>query len=161
MNLTLLNSILSRIIRVFLGSVILLSSMLLFINVAMRYLFLSPIFWAEELTRYLMVWLIFIGAGALAGGAEGHISVNIITRILSPRGNVLLTGLVSLICVLFCATLTYYSWHHAMRIRSAHQVTAALGLPMWWAYFAVPCGSFFMTLRYLGHLLKGLRGNPS
>lgn len=160
MRLTILNSILSRVIRVTLGCIILFSSILLFINILMRYLFLSPIFWAEELTRYLMVWLIFLGAGELAG-AEGHISVNVITRFLSPRSNVLLTRLVNLFCFLFCAALTYYSWHHAMRVHSAHQVTAALGLPMWWAYLAIPCGSSLMALRYLEQFSNGLIGNPS
>ncbi len=134
-----------------LGAIILFSSLLLFTNVVMRYVFLKPIFWAEELASYLMVWLIFMGAAAVAGG-EGHVSVNILTRFLSPRGNRALALLVNLFCMLFCLALAYYSWGHTMRVRGAHQVTAAMDLPMWWAYLAVPVGSGLMALRYAARL---------
>jgi TRAP-type C4-dicarboxylate transport system permease small subunit len=45
--------------------------------VLLRYVFLHPIFWADELARYLMVWMIFLGAGKVAGN-EGHVSVTIL-----------------------------------------------------------------------------------
>lgn len=138
---------LSKATRALLGGIMLVTSLLLFTNVIMRYVFNSPIFWAEELARYLMVWLIFLGAGELSA-REGHISVNLITRLLGPQGNLVLQRTVGLICLLFCAVLTYYSWRHTMRIRSAHQTTAALDLPMWWAYLAIPVGSALMTVRY-------------
>lgn len=141
----------ARTTRGVLGAIILFSSLLLFTNVVMRYVFLKPIFWAEELASYLMAWLIFLGAAAVAGG-EGHISVNIVTRFLGPRGNRTLAILVNLFCMLFCLALAYYSWKHTMRVRGALQVTAAMALPMWWAYLALPVGSGLMALRYAARL---------
>ncbi|WP_419779908.1 TRAP transporter small permease [Maridesulfovibrio sp.] len=150
------DNVLSFIIKSMLGSIILFASVLLFTNVVMRYLFLAPIFWAEELARYLMVWLIFLGASQVAG-VEGHISVNIITRILGTRGNLYLSKLGNLFSLIFCVALTYYSWKHTMRVCNAQQVTAALDLPMWWAYLAVPAGSALMSLRYAFQLF-GYKG---
>lgn len=141
-------------IRITLGVIILGTSLLLFLNVVMRYLFLSPIYWAEELARYLMVWLIFLGSGYLAG-QQDHISVNIITRFLGSRGNLILETFVNLVNVVFCAALTYYSWRHVMRVCSAHQVTPALEMPMWLAYLAIPAGGALMTLGYVLSLLSG------
>jgi C4-dicarboxylate transporter DctQ subunit len=146
------NKLISRLIRTVLGSLLLFASLLLFTNVILRYLFLSPIFWAEELARYLMVWLIFLGAGELAGG-EGHISVNIVPNRLGKRAELVTYRLVQLLCLVFCASLTLYSWEHTMRIRSAHQLMAALELPMWWAYLAIPVGSALMTVRYGSQLV--------
>ncbi len=142
-----LSALLSRSIRAILGSILLFASLLLFANVVLRYLFLSPIFWAEELARYLMVWLIFLGAGELAG-KEGHISVNLVTHLLSARQNRTLSRCVHLLCCCFCLVLSWYSWQHALRIRGAHQVTAAMGAPMWLAYLAIPAGSLLMSVKY-------------
>ena len=147
-----LNNLLSKSARNLLGGIIFFSTLLLFANVVMRYVFLAPIYWAEELARYLMVWLIFLGAGVVAGGEE-HISINIVTRVLSPKGNTLLTRVIALICLLFSAALVYYSWRHTMRVRLAGQTTAALDLPMWWAYLAIPVGSAMMTLQYTWQLI--------
>lgn len=153
-----LDTAISVLIRAALGGIILFSSLLLFVNVVMRYVFLAPIFWAEELARYLMVWLIFLGAGEVAGG-EGHISVDALIRSLSPRAKALLSCLSSLISLSFCIVLTYYGWRHAMRVRLSAQVTAALDLPMWWAYMAIPVGSALMALRYAQRLTRRKREN--
>jgi len=139
--------------RNLLGAIIIFFTLLLFANVVMRYIFLAPIYWAEELARYLMVWLIFLGAGVVVG-EEGHISINVATRFLSPKGNALLTRVIALICLLFSAALVYYSWQHTMRVRLAGQTTAALDLPMWWAYLAIPVGSALMTLQYARQLIR-------
>jgi C4-dicarboxylate transporter DctQ subunit len=154
-----LSTILSACIKSILGSIMIFASLLLFINVIMRYIFLAPIFWAEELARYLMVWLIFLGASEVAG-AEGHISVNILTKFLGPGGTTFMRRLVSILCCIFCVILTYYSWRHTMRVRSAHQITAALDLPMWWAYLAIPAGSALMALRYALELFRDKEPAP-
>jgi TRAP-type C4-dicarboxylate transport system permease small subunit len=49
-------------------------AVLVFANVVSRYLFNFSIIWVEELTRYMMVWVGFIGSGlVLRFGA--HIAV--------------------------------------------------------------------------------------
>jgi len=145
------NAILTAVIQNILGGIILFSSLLLFVNVVMRYVFLAPIFWAEELARYLMVWLIFLGAGLLAG-EEGHISVNAITRFLNPRSKLMLSRIVRIFGLIFCAVLTWYGWKHTMSVRNSLQVTAALDIPMWLTYLAIPVGGAIMVLRYATHL---------
>ena len=145
------NAILTSVIQNILGGIILFSSLLLFINVVMRYVFLAPIFWAEELARYLMVWLIFLGAGLLAGD-EGHISVNAITRFLNPRANLMLSRIVRVVGIIFSVVLTWYGWKHTMSVRSSLQVTAALDIPMWLTYLAIPVGGTIMVVRYLMHM---------
>lgn len=51
---------------------------LIFINVVLRYVFNSGITWSEEFSRFLFVWMIFLGAiGALKDnqhlGVDGHL----------------------------------------------------------------------------------------
>ncbi len=53
-------------------------------QVAMRYLFNSPLVWSEELAVYVMVWMTFIGSVICMRDNE-HIEVTILTDYL-PQG---------------------------------------------------------------------------
>ena len=152
-----LSAVLERVETSILAGILLFSALLLFANVLLRYLFLHPIFWAEELARYLMVWMIFLGAGKVAGG-EGHISVPVLTDRLPPGLRRVWDWVVTFLCLAFCATLTWYSLKHTLRVQSARQATAALELPMWMAYLSLAVGGASMTLRYAIRLASGVIG---
>jgi len=148
----------SRILeRNFLAGAIIFSSLLLFVNVVMRYIFLLPIYWAEELSRYLMVWMIFIGASqvTLQGG---HIAVDIVPRLLSKRANLTLALVINLVCILFSIVLAYFSYKQMTRVKGAHQISPAMELPMWIAYLAIPLGTVLMLIRYIQQVILRLRG---
>ena len=59
-------------------------AMLVFANVVSRYVLNYSLIWVEELTRYLMVWVGFLGAGLLRLGA--HIAVDAFQDLLRARG---------------------------------------------------------------------------
>ena len=79
-----LNQISDKMEKAFLAGAIIVCSLLLFVNVVLRYIFLAPIYWAEELVRYLMVWMIFIGASQVTLWG-GHVAVDIVPRVLSKK----------------------------------------------------------------------------
>ena len=59
-------------------------AVLVFANVVSRYLLNASIIWVEELTRYMMVWVGFLGSGlVLRLGA--HIAVDILQDRLPRR----------------------------------------------------------------------------
>ena len=60
----------------FIGAALAFTSALLFVNVFLRYVFLAPINWAEELTLYLMVWIVFVG-GSVAVRTRGHMAIDL------------------------------------------------------------------------------------
>lgn len=143
----------SRLERDFLGATILFTSLLLLANVILRYIFNYSIYWAEELVRYLMVWVIFLGSSQVAKH-EGHITVDILYRAVGPKVKVFLDYLVNVVAILFCLVLAYYSYHQTMRVYSSQQISPALELPMWLTYLSIPLGSFLMAIRYLVHLFN-------
>ena len=53
--------ILDRVEDVFCAASLLLTALVLFANVVLRYVFSASTSWAEELIRYLMIWITFIG----------------------------------------------------------------------------------------------------
>jgi C4-dicarboxylate transporter, DctQ subunit len=140
----------------FIGAALAFTSGLLFVNVVLRYVFLAPINWAEELTLYLMVWIVFVG-GAVAVRTRGHIAIDLLPLALSPANRRRLAIAVALAALAFFAWFFWYSGQHVLRVRAAGQTTPVMEAPMWLAYLAMPAGSFLMGLRTLQQLYRVLR----
>ena len=56
-----LDAALARAGEVLIGVLLLAASLLLFADVVARYGFNDAFSWAEELTRYAIVWMVFVG----------------------------------------------------------------------------------------------------
>jgi TRAP-type transport system small permease protein len=65
-------------------AVLALMAVIVFATVALRYLTDSSLIWSEEVSRYLMIWLTFLGIGPVFR-IGGHIAVDSLHNVL-PRG---------------------------------------------------------------------------
>jgi C4-dicarboxylate transporter DctQ subunit len=130
----------------FVGGALAFAGALLFVNVVLRYLFLAPISWAEELTLYIMVWIGFVGS-SVAIRTRGHIAIDLLPLALSAAGRRRLAVFVAITVLAFLAVFIIYSGQHTLRVRSVGQVTPVMQAPMWLAYLAMPAGSALMFLR--------------
>jgi TRAP-type C4-dicarboxylate transport system permease small subunit len=82
---------------------------LVFTNVVLRYLFNSGIATSEELSRWLLVWLTFLGA-IVALRQHAHLGVDTLVRMLPARGK-LFCFVASYLLMLYAdALLTIGSW---------------------------------------------------
>jgi len=117
-----------------------------FANVVSRYLLNFSIIWVEELTRYMMVWVGFLGAGlVLRLGA--HIAVEAFQDLLPRRAaQVLRAGIVALLAATFAA-MTWLGVRYAAF--AWEQETPALNWSTGAIYLAIPIGSALM----LAHLV--------
>ena len=138
--------ILSWIEMTFVGAALAFASALLFVNVVLRYVFLAPISWAEELSLYLIVWIVFIGC-SVAVRTRGHIAIDLLPMVISPTNRRRLALAIATLMLIFLAVFLYYSGLHVLRVQSSGQVTPVLLGPMWLTYLAMPVGSALMFLR--------------
>ena len=129
------------------------ASILLFVNVILRYAFLSALSWAEEVTMYLIVWLVFVG-GSVTLRTFGHISIDLLPTALSPGRARRLKLFVYSAMLVFFAAFFYYSGVHTLRVMATGQLTPVLEAPMWLTYLAMPVGSLLMGLRTAQILLR-------
>jgi TRAP-type transport system small permease protein len=113
------------------------------IEVVLRYLFGISLILTEELSRYLMVWLVFLGA-ALAVNDDAHIRITFFTDRLpgGVRSFFQLTARLLVLC--FSAIIIV----QGVKILPAQlqQQTTTLPVSIFWFYLAIPCGSALMTL---------------
>ena len=86
----------------FVGGALAFASLLLFVNVLLRYWFLAPIAWAEELSLYVMVWIVFVGS-SVAIRTRGHIAIDLLPLVLSPVGRRRLAIFIALTVLAFLA----------------------------------------------------------
>jgi len=121
-------------------------AVLVFANVVSRYLFNFSIIWVEELTRYMMVWVGFIGSGlVLRFGA--HIAVDVFQDLLPARAA---RALRALIVVILAVTFATMAWLGSRYVAFAwDQETPVLNWNFGLVYLAIPIGSLLM----LAHLL--------
>lgn len=98
----------------------------------------SPLSWSEELSRYMAVYLTFLGA-CYGYRKSGLITVEIaITRLTSHKKTALLTFITSVV-IAFCYVMIRYGF--AIVSRFMGQTSPALHVPMGLIYAVAPiCG---------------------
>ena len=84
-------------------------SCMVFLNVVLRYGFNSSINITEEVSRYLFVWLTFLGA-ILAFSENQHVSVTMLTDKLSPLKRHILRLLTDGIMLFCCYLIVQGGW---------------------------------------------------
>jgi C4-dicarboxylate transporter DctQ subunit len=125
-----------------------------FVQVVLRFVFNNPQAWAEEVGRYLFVWLAFLGA-ALAVAHDIHIRVDVLESRANPRFRTAFLWLrrgVDLICFGF---LMVSGGIVAWKNRFSEFYTIE-GAPQVIFYLAVPVGCAFM-LYFLVLRMSGRR----
>jgi TRAP-type C4-dicarboxylate transport system permease small subunit len=119
-------------------------------QVVMRYFFLQPNPWSEELSRLCFIWLSMLGA-SLAMEKNTHFFFDELVRRLTPaccqRVRYAVTALVAVI--LF--TIMLLGVGLAILVRAER--SPALNLPIAWMYAALPVVAGLMLL----HLVAGIR----
>lgn len=138
--------------RYFLGAnrwalIVLLAAMacLIFVNVALRYLTNQSIEWAEEVSRHLMIWLTFLGAGPVLRYG-GHIAIDNLQDALPVRFAIVVRVFVALLLFAFFGLMVWYGWLYMGR--TMFQLTAATQIPFAYIYAAMPVGGVLMLVHW-------------
>ena len=127
---------------------LLVTALVLFVNVVLRYVFSASTSWAEELIRYLMIWITFIG-GSICVRKGAHVRMDFLLTMMPKKAGDLLTRLVYLIAAGFCCALFWYSYQLMSFAVEMEQTSPAMELPMWIPYLAMPLGSALMVFHFL------------
>jgi TRAP-type C4-dicarboxylate transport system permease small subunit len=128
-----------------------------FANIFSRSVLSNSLPWAEELSRFLFVWITFIGA-VLVNKSFGHMRLDLLKQRLPGTASVLLEIAISLIaaCVMYIMLRGGYS----MMMENLDYLSPALEFPYGVINGVVPvcCGIMFLqTIARCFHLAGGLR----
>jgi len=128
---------------------------LVFSNVIGRYFLHAPLRWSDEVAQFLFFWLSYLGALAALMGGRHYSFPNLID--LLPVKLRLAAKTVSDFIVL--AMLALLVWGGVVLVNMLqHQRSAAIDLPVYYVYAALPLVSFLMALVVVYQMVARLRG---
>lgn len=104
---------------------------LVFGNVVMRYAFNSGFTVSEELSRWLFVWLTFLGA-VIALRDNAHLGTDMLVGRLGPQGKRLFMG-ISLLLMLFCLWLIFIGTYDQFMVNKDSE-SPVMEVSMGWFY---------------------------
>ena len=111
----------------------------------------SSLTWSEELARYIFIWQIWLGM-SIGLKDNKHIQVEMLYQFVRGRPAKVLKIIVTLLCIIMCAALFYFGSKYTQNTMNRNAVSAALRMPMWIVYLALPFSSLVTGLRYLCQL---------
>ena len=127
-----------------------------FLQVLFRFVLSLPLAWTEELSRYLFILLVYVGASAAAGEGK-HVRVEIIDSVLPAKATKALNIIVQLLCALISLVIAFNLKDMILNANRMNQQSAALRLPMAVLYVLVAVMFVLIAARFLQrivHLMK-------
>lgn len=128
---------------------------LAFTQILLRNGFDSGILWADSLLRVLVLWVALIGS--IVGTREQqHISMDLVTRFLSPPGKRVVSVMTSLFTAGICAALAWYTFEF-VKMEYESPTLAFAAVPAWLCEAVMPVAFALIGIRYLIHAGLHLR----
>lgn len=150
-----LNTMILLVCKYLIIAIVAIITGILIAAVVFRYGLNNALSWAEELSKYLMVWLTFLGA-PIALRHFGHINIDLFVRLLSPRLEQFALLLISLIIALTMGIVLWKGVGFAQL--GARQVASSFNLSMVYLYVAVPIGAALTVLVAIEQALQAFVG---
>lgn len=128
------------------GIALLVASLVLTYSVAGRYFLKANTDWQDEVAVFCIVGAVFLAA-AYVQSHRGHIGIEAVSVLLSPRANRIRRFVVDVASFLFCAFFSWKSWtlwHEAWRDKQTTMSTFAP--PLWIPYGLMAAGMTLLTL---------------
>jgi TRAP-type transport system small permease protein len=152
-----LGNVMNRITEVVCAVMVLAMTLVVATQVICRYLLGASLTWSEEASRYLLVWITFLG-GSIAFKRGMHTGFDAVVRALSPgarRATVLVT-LLAIVTFLIIVGLKGMQ----LALFNMAQWSPAMRLPMGAVYLAIPTGCFIMLVYAADQFVQLVRKRP-
>lgn len=123
---------------------------LVFANVITRYVFGFSLNWSEEIARYAMVWVTYLGAG-LAMREGQHVAIEFLQSLLPRAWQPYARSIVWLVILAFLVVFTIAGFQFSTF--AWRQRSPVMGWRMGAVYLTIPIGTLLFAL----HLIIGVR----
>ena len=137
------------------GTLLVLMALATLFNVVARYLFNSPVPWADEFSRYAFIWLVFVGAVVCTKRGR-HISIDLVVTALPNRIRPFVQILADVATAALMLIIIYYGW---ILTSSATQPTSTLKVPQYVVYMIVPLSALLILIRTVRDIIRAARAS--
>jgi TRAP-type C4-dicarboxylate transport system permease small subunit len=125
------------------------------VQVFFRYVLNHSLFWSEELARYLLVWLTFLGSSS-AYYRKAHPGIDFLFgKMPAPLQKIAALCVHMASLSLFCVMI-FFGFRFAYFVRL--QISPALYLPKWIVFSIIPLSGLLLLIHGLVFIAKDLSG---
>ncbi|WP_163835281.1 TRAP transporter small permease [Spartinivicinus ruber] len=151
---------LNKLEEVILCLLLVAMTLLVFIEVVMRFGFNQGLIWAEEVTLYLGAWLVLFGASyGVKTGA--HIGVDAFVKKLPSLYQRLVALLTITLCLVYCGLFIYGGWIYLSKLKMIGLEMEDLPIQKWQASSILVIGFILLALRFIQVAIKLFKGETS
>jgi len=130
------------------------TTLLVFLDVVMRFGFSAGFLWSQELTLHMSAWFVLLGASyGLKMGS--HIGMDAFVKLFPTIGRKILTGIACMLGLVYCGLVLYGSWIYLKKMYMIGIDLEDLPIQTWLAHSMLLVGFTFLTIRLL-ILLRGV-----
>lgn len=152
------SSFVERITNIAVVASIALVVPMILIQVVLRYVFARPLFWVEELSRYLILWMVFLSMSrGLRIGAFPGIELGV-SR-LPARLQKACSAVQQALVLAFSIVLVREGWRLLSLAKLRNQLSPALRMPMAWVYMCIPVGAGILGFQIVARAITRTRGD--
>lgn len=146
-----LEEILGRIIVGLAGTGMAAITIIVFVQVIYRYIIGFSLSWAEELSLYLEVWIVFLVSGYALGKGE-HVCMDIVSSRLRGIAKIVVEKIIAAGCLVYAIANAVFGWQYM--IGESSQRMAAIPASKSLVYAALFVGFVIMVFYALVLLLE-------
>ncbi|WP_447556130.1 TRAP transporter small permease [Vreelandella sp. EE22] len=145
----------NRVVGWVLALLLITMTILIFWQVFARFVVGKPLYFSDEIARFAMIWLTFIGAG-YAYRKGTLISVDLLLEYAGHRLGCILRVIVVLCSAIFAIIIIKYGFDLVGRV--ANQTAPSTRVSMMWPYMAVPLGGVVILINSIALLIDEALG---
>lgn len=142
-----INKFFETVEKVFAVSIISAIVLIVFAGTLARYIFESPLYWAEPIATYLMVWLGFIGF-QIATSKLRHIEIEFLKAKVKESTKYKMNIATSILASFFLFFFFVLSYQYVMASKEMGDLVKAFEFPMWIVLAILPVSFFLSSLRF-------------
>lgn len=140
--------VLNQVEEALISLLLIATTLLVFLDVVMRFGFNTGFMWTQELTLHMSAWFVLFGTsyGIKVGS---HIGVDAFVK-LFPRGmRRLITCVACTLSLCYCGLILYGSWIYLSKMKKIGIELEDLPIPTWLAHGMLLVGFTFISIRIL------------
>ena len=122
-------------------------------QVVMRYFFNAPIFWAEEMSVQLLVFITLFGLSLLVHKSQ-LVSIDFLPQALPVAARHALLALLGTLMLALFVFFTWLGWEWVNRPDVRMELGATTQLPRWYNFSALPLAFALMAWHQLAAVLR-------
>jgi len=120
-----------------------------FLEVGMRYFLGTPTRWVVEFSEYSLLWLAFL-SGAWILREEGHVRIEMLTELLSPRWQRRMHRVTSLMGAAVCAVFCWVSTSYVAGIQASGEILfKSVPIEKWAVMAVMPPGLALLAIQFV------------